>query len=153
MRAIPQEIINAAFEACRELVIVDSEDDISDGRAVLDRTKLTKAIMRAHKAIDELDALEQPPDPASVASREWSECNGASCEGWDDPHGRSMETASARSHLSWHIRQAHAEREEAVRELVNYHCYIHGTELSGFCGHCKAITVVRKLFGFDKEKS
>ena len=87
-----------------------------------------------------LDALEQAPDPAEVAARViWLECG--------TPSHHEARAASA-------IRQAHAERDKAVRELSHQAAsrWPHGHEDNRNCPLCVANRRVRKLFRFDKEK-
>ena len=97
--------------------------------------------------VAELDALEQPPDPAEVAFSELRRLGLLSHNG--EVPENSVPT----------IRQAHAERDEAVKAFLTIHkevkmpfrtAHHQGSETTD-CPACIAAARVRKLFGLDKE--
>ena len=103
----------------------------------------------AHNLLAKLDALEQPPDPAEVAVTQYFDCVDGNKVCPEDHCGGS------RRHLVYHIRQTHAERDEAVKELSDHikKLFIGERDPSIYRGASTDIhnTRVRKLFGFDRK--
>ena len=133
MREIPQDLAQKAVRAIRDY----------NKHWPITQCAPTSSCELMRQVLEQADALEQPLDPAEVAGDRIDEhlkthgwC--AKLGPWPIPKAKNI------------IRQAHAEQREAVKDLSDL---IEGDKDFRVDELCELNAPVRKLFGFDKEKS